>query len=107
MVTMTSLWPLIVVAAVGLVLVIALVAGRRLFPGSRLLTRAFWCPFQEKDVEVEFEETVWEGRRLDVSRCTFFSPPTAVTCAKGCVTLVRLPPSRGREAEAEATEGGP
>jgi hypothetical protein len=38
---------------------------------------------------VEFLETVWEGTRVDVNRCSLFTPPTAVDCDKGCLQIER------------------
>jgi len=93
-IAMMSLWPLAIVLAVGLALTLVLLAGSRLFPGTRSRLTAFRCPFRERDVSVEFEETVWTGEPVDVRRCTVFSPPTAVTCAKGCLHLERLPAPR-------------
>jgi hypothetical protein len=81
------IWPLTVVLAAGLVLVAVLVAGRRLFPGTRPARRAFRCPFRDRDVSAEFAEGVWDGRYEDVTRCSLFVPPTAVDCAKGCLRL--------------------
>lgn len=83
------MWPLGVVMTVGLVLLLVLVAGSRLFPGTRLSGRAFRCPFRDRVASVEFLETVWEGTRVDVNRCSLFTPPTAVDCDKGCLQIER------------------
>jgi hypothetical protein len=91
---MDMLWPLPVILAVGVVLVVMLRVGPRLFPGTRHSQRAFWCPYRGRDVEVEFEETVWQGELCDVDRCTAFDPPSAVDCDKKCVRLRSLPPRR-------------
>jgi hypothetical protein len=93
---METWWPLPVILTVGAVLLVMLRMGPRLFPGTRRTARAFWCPFQERDVEVEFEESVCEGDLRDVDLCTAFSPATAVTCDKQCVRLCALPPARGQ-----------
>lgn len=86
---MPALWPLAFVLAVGVVLLIALLAGPRLFAGTQQVVRNFWCPFRDRAVTVEFEETVWDGRLVDVNRCSLFEPPTAVACDKACVNLGR------------------
>ncbi len=53
-------------------------------------TRSFWCPFRERSVTAQFEQAVWDGKRLAVVDCSAFSPPTAVTCDKACLTLRKL-----------------
>ncbi len=95
---MANLWPLLVITAVGAVLIAALRMGPRVFPGSRHAGRAFWCPFRERDVAVQFQETVWDAALRDVERCSAFSPPTAIGCDKKCLHLARLPARRDREA---------
>lgn len=82
---MDTLWPLVVVIGTFLVLVALIRNGRRLFPGTRSWAAAFWCPFRGRDVEAHFEETVWEGKRLDVTDCSAFTPTTKVTCDKACL----------------------
>ncbi len=84
------LWPLVIVVVVGVVLTAALLAGPRLFPGTRGTTRTFWCPFRGHTVSVDFEEMVWDGARTAVKRCTFFTPPTAVDCHQRCRELTHL-----------------
>lgn len=88
---MKTFWPLVPILAVGVVLLIVLRLGPRLFAGTRLTVRAFWCPFRKRDVAVVFEETVWDAQFVDVSRCNAFSPPTAVACHKNCLRLGDLP----------------
>lgn len=92
---MLAVWPLAFVLAVGVVLVIALLARPRLFGGTQQVVRDFWCPFRGRDVTVEFEETVWDGRLVDVNRCSVFTPPTSVACDKACANLERWPRPRG------------
>jgi len=79
------LWPLLVVLATGAVLVFVLVYGRRWFAGTRDVSDAFWCPVQARDVGVEIQVDVWDGKLIDVKRCSAFSPATAVTCEKRCL----------------------
>jgi hypothetical protein len=89
--------PLLIALALAVALALALLA---LFGGmagvTRLATRRFWCPFRARNVSVEFREAAWDGQRVDVSRCSAFSPPTAITCGKRCVLLDRLPRERAQ-----------
>ena len=78
-------WPLIVVGIVAIVLVIMLVTGSSLFRGTRALIESLWCPFKSRLVRTEFEIDAWNGRRIDVTQCSAFTPPTAVTCDKRCL----------------------
>ena len=82
-------WPLLVVAAVALVLVVALSKGPRFFRGTRSVVESFWCPFTTQDVHVDFEIDAWDGHPVDVNRCSAFTPPTAVTCDKRCMSRSR------------------
>jgi hypothetical protein len=69
---------------------------RALPSGSRRVARWFWCPFRDCNVTAEFREKPWDGTRIDVSRCTAFTPPEAVNCAKLCLGLKKFPaPGRG------------
>lgn len=99
---MEGLWPLGIVVVVGIALVLVYASGPRLFAGHRPAARSFWCPFRRTDVEVEFKETVWDGRFADVRRCTAFAPPTRIECDKGCRTLRHFPARGGLPAEAGA-----
>ena len=80
-----SLWPLFFVLAVVALLVAMLAVGPRLFRGTRAVATGLWCPFRRQDVDIVFRVEAWEGRRVDVERCSAFSPPTSVTCDKGCL----------------------
>jgi hypothetical protein len=82
---MLAFWPLVIVLAVGVVLVGLLIAGPRLFTGIRHVTRAVRCPLRGRNLAVEFETTAWEGKPVDVSRCSAFTPPAAVDCEKLCL----------------------
>lgn len=89
------MWPLVIVAAVGMVLALGLRLGPRVFGGLRGVTRSFRCPFRQTNVAVEFQETVWDARRVGVSRCTAFTPPTAIDCERRCLELTAFEaPSR-------------
>lgn len=77
-------WPLAVVLFVAFVLVVVLLNGRRLFTGTRNIAESFWCPFKSQLVQVEFEIDAWGGQRIDVAKCSAFTPPTAMTCDKRC-----------------------
>lgn len=70
--------------AVALLLVIAYGPLRGV---TRLVTRSFWCPFLKRDVTAEFQEEAWDGRPVEVMRCTAFTPPTAITCQRHCLGL--------------------
>jgi len=49
-------------------------------------TRRFHCPLLRRDVEVESDE--WDGRPLDVRRCSGLDPPTDFEfCGKRCLDL--------------------
>ena len=77
---------ILVVLTIGASLIAFVWAVFRLVPPvSRLLVRAFWCPFRNQDVTAVFKEEPWHGRRVGVARCSAFSPPDAVTCDKQCV----------------------
>ncbi len=39
---------------------------------------------------------VWDGQRLDVERCSAFTPPDDVRCNKACTLLGRFPRPGGR-----------
>lgn len=59
---------------------------------TRVVRRSFWCPVHGRNVTVEFQEAVWHGRLVEVTRCSAFSASQAVTCEKVCLRL-RTPPS--------------
>ena len=67
---------------------------RVLPPVGRLVARSFWCPFRERNVTAGFTEKAWDGAPVEVSYCTAFTPPTAVTCDKECLRLKKLPDPR-------------
>ncbi len=81
-------------AALGLLAVRAL--GSRLFGGTLTWRYAFRCPVRGQDVNAVFQESVWDGRRLDVERCSAFTPPEDVRCNKVCTLLSRFPRPEGR-----------
>jgi hypothetical protein len=55
--------------------------------------RSLWCPGVRKDVTVEFESHAWEGARVAVTRCSAFSPATAIRCDRLCLQLEASPPA--------------
>ena len=71
-----------------------LIAFGSLSGATRTVTRAFWCPFRAWIVTTEFREEAWDGRPLEVNRCTAFSPPAVVTCEKFCLHLRKFPSAR-------------
>jgi hypothetical protein len=58
---------------------------------TRTVTRSFWCPFLDRNVTAEFQEEAWDGRPVEVNRCTAFSPPTVITCKKLCLRMGKFP----------------
>ena len=88
---MTIPWIIPAALVAALVLLFILALGPRLFRGTLAWRYAFHCPFKEQDVATEFRESAWDGRRLDVERCTAFTPPDDVRCDKACQLLGRLP----------------
>lgn len=83
---MTMFWPLMIVAAVGMLLGVLLTFGRRLFQGTRIVdVHSLSCPVRRQPYDVGLEVTAWDGDVVDVARCTAFTPATAVRCEKVCV----------------------
>lgn len=79
---------IIIVLALGTAVVLLLIATFGSLPGvTRTAIRSFWCPFRNRNVTAQFQERAWDGRALEVDRCTAFSPPTAITCEKPCLRL--------------------
>lgn len=87
---MTSLVLLFLLGSAALIL-LAWGAFSVFPPVSRLAMRSFWCPFRTRRVTAEFSQEQWGGPCLDVSACTAFEPPTAITCEKLCLRLNKLP----------------
>ncbi len=84
--------PVIVYAALLAAVVLLLVRHRGLMRGARqAATRTVWCPVQDRKLTATLEEEIWDGRRVDVTQCSAFSPPTAVTCGKACLRLTQRP----------------
>ena len=81
-------WPFAVVLSVGVVLLIVLFNGPRIFQGTRAIARSFWCPFASRAVDVGFRVDAWDGRRCDVESCSAFAPLTRITCEKRCLDAV-------------------
>lgn len=74
--------------ALGLLLMVMFGALRGV---TRTVSRSFWCPFLDRNVTAEFREEAWNGRPVEVNRCTAFTPPTAITCAKSCLQMGKFP----------------
>ena len=94
-------WIVPVALAAAVVLVVIRVLGPHLFRGTLTWRYAFRCPGKLQDVAADFRESTWDGRRLDVERCSAFTPPEDVRCNKACAFLARLP-RRGAEASEPA-----
>jgi hypothetical protein len=71
-----------------------LAAGPRFVRGLAVRTRAFWCPFRDQNMRVQFDASTWDDKLTDVRSCSAFTPATAVTCTKSCLNLLRFPPAR-------------
>lgn len=93
-----TLWPLMIVGVVGLILLVALAVGPKVTRGTRAVTSFIRCPVRQEPVRVDFRVTAWDGRSLDVDRCSAFNPATAIGCDKLC-----LRPAEFRRARAGAT----
>jgi hypothetical protein len=78
-------WTLAIVLAVGVLLLLVLLMGRRWVPGTQRVVRRLRCPVRDAEVAVGLVEAVWDMRPLDVESCSVFDPPTAVTCDKRCL----------------------
>ena len=84
---------LLIVLAMGVGLALSVWGVYVALPAvNRVVTRAFWCPFRGRDVSAEFGERAWDGRFVDVTRCSAFEPACAVTCDKACLALGTLEP---------------
>lgn len=88
---MEMLWPLPIFLLAAMALIAVYAVGPRLVAGSVLARQAFFCPFKQQDVSVDFRQAAWDGRRMDVQACTAFTPATNVGCEKACLALDRLP----------------
>ncbi len=96
--------PLIIPLALATGAIFLLVLALGVSTGvSELAAHSFWCPFRECSVTAEFKEAVWDGKRVDVSSCSVFSPPTAVVCDKACLRLAKLT----AKPKPKGAEGGP
>ena len=86
---MWLLWPVPIFLGVAAVLIVLLVLGRRLFPGTYTSRRAFWCPFLGTNVQVDFTKAMWDASPVDVRACSAVSPP--LRCEKACLLLGTFP----------------
>jgi hypothetical protein len=87
---MTIPWIIPVALAIAVVLLVVRAFGSRLFRGAVTWRYEFQCPAERGDVAADFRESVWDGRRLDVKRCSAFTPSEDVRCDKACTLLGRL-----------------
>ena len=93
---MATPWIIPSALAAALVLLFIRAFGPRLFGDTVTWGYRFRCPFKEQDVVTEFRESAWDGQRLDVERCSAFTPPDDVRCDKACQLLGQLPQPRAR-----------
>jgi hypothetical protein len=84
--------PIIIPLALVTALVLFLVAAFWSMPGvTRRVLRSVWCPVRDRYFAAEIEEEVWDGKRVGVSSCEAFSPPSVVTCEKRCLQVTKRP----------------
>jgi hypothetical protein len=76
MITIMSLW----IAAIAVLLFLGALSVRKVH-------RKIWCPIRGTEVQLSLLETAPEGRPLDVTACSAFMPPTAITCDRRCLGL--------------------
>jgi hypothetical protein len=76
MITIMSLW----IAAIAVLLFLGALSVRKVH-------RKIWCPIRGTEVQLSLLETAPEGRPLDVTGCSAFMPPTAITCDRRCLGL--------------------
>jgi len=82
---------IIIVLALGTAVALLLLAAFGSLPGvTRIVRRSFWCPFLARNVTAEFQEEAWDGKPVEVNRCSAFTPPTAITCEKLCLHLEKF-----------------
>jgi hypothetical protein len=74
MITIASLW---IFALALLVLFLAL--------SVRRVHRRIWCPIRGTEMQLSLLEAAPDGRPIDVTACSAFTPPTAVTCDQRCL----------------------
>jgi hypothetical protein len=72
-------WPLAIGLGLATLMVIAILCGSR-----RVRARGH-CPVTGVVVDVEVQESIWDGRPVDVHACSRFVPPAAVTCERACL----------------------
>jgi hypothetical protein len=51
----------------------------------RKVHRKIWCPIRGTEVQLSLLETAPEGRPIEVTACSAFTPPTAITCDQRCL----------------------
>ena len=86
---------IIIVLALMTALALLVIIAVGALPGAvRTVRRSFWCPFLDRNVTADFREQAWDGRRVEVDRCTAFSPATAIACEKLCLGLKKFPTTR-------------
>jgi hypothetical protein len=92
-------WIVPVALAAAVVLLVIRALGPHIFRGTQIWHYTFRCPGKGQDVGVDFRESAWDGRRLDVERCSAFSPAEDVRCNKACAFLARLPRRAAEKSE--------
>jgi hypothetical protein len=92
---------IVVIAAVGLALVVLVVAASLAASVTRIVKRSLYCPFVDRDVTAEFVEATWDGRPVAVPRCSAFGAG-AVTCGVPCLRVVRTREFQGTAASSSS-----
>src|SRR5262245_29152142 len=90
---MTVPWSLLVVLTVAIGLLVIRRAGPRGFRGTRPVRGALWCPAHARDMGVDMRVAAWDGRPVEIERCSAFGPDGAVSCEKACLELDRSTPA--------------
>jgi len=71
--------------ATAVALLLLAIAFRPLRGVVRTVIRSFWCPVRARNVTAEFREEAWDGKPVEVTRCSAFTPPEAIACKKLCL----------------------
>jgi hypothetical protein len=92
-------WIVPVALAIAALLLVIRMLGPHLFRRTLTWRYTFRCPVKQQNVDADFRESEWDGRRLDVERCSAFTPAEDVRCNKVCAFFARLPRRDAKESE--------
>ena len=85
MITIATIW-------MALLMLLVLFLARSV----RKAHRAIKCPIRGTEASLQFLESLPEGRPIDVTACSVFTPPSAVTCDQRCLACLpqrAMPPA--------------